>query len=62
MYPQITLADMDTYGVQYVVWIYNLFYLRVEIITQSASKPPGGPESSGIELTKTVFEKYCPEK
>ena len=29
----------------------------IVIITKSASKPPGGPESCGVELTKTVFEK-----
>ena len=51
------LADMDTYGVQF--W-HHLLPLRVAIITQSASKPPGGPESCGIELTMTIFEKYRP--
>ena len=35
--------------------------MRVAIITLSASKPPGGPESSGVELTKTVSEKYRPD-
>jgi hypothetical protein len=43
------------------VW-RHLLPLRVAIITQSASKPPGGPEScsSGVQLTKAVFEKNHP--